>query len=84
MAYVCPRCGGAVSRDVNSNYLFGLVGVLFSAAFGGFSCAKCGKIPHGEFTPEERSRMTMGSVGFAVGALALAALVIWLISLRGS
>jgi DNA-directed RNA polymerase subunit RPC12/RpoP len=78
MEYKCPRCGGPVTRNANSaaGAVGGLVGALLAQAFGGFSCAKCGPIPKSEFTPDERSSMTTGSVLMVVGALVLLAVVI--------
>jgi hypothetical protein len=58
----------------------GLVGILIRQAFAGFQCPSCGPIPRSEFTPEERSQMTMGSVGFIAAAVGvLVALVVVLI-----
>lgn len=73
MAYVCPRCGGPVARDVSAgaSILFGLVGALVSAAFGSLKCAQCGEIGHSEFPPEVRSRMTRNSILMGVSGVVL-------------
>ena len=73
MAYECPRCGGAAQRGSgNAGSSFGLVGMLFAGAFGGFSCAKCGSIQKSEFPPETQSRVTANSFFMVIGAVVLA------------
>jgi predicted RNA-binding Zn-ribbon protein involved in translation (DUF1610 family) len=82
MAYKCPRCGEKVQRghSTGAQAAAGLVGALFYAAFGAFQCEKCGKIPRSEFSPEDQSKMTMGSVMMVVGAIAVLIVVLWLVS----
>jgi hypothetical protein len=81
MAYVCPRCGGPVSRGGSSTAaaVGGAVGALIAGAFGAFTCKECGKIPRREFPPEARRRMTLGSLLMVGIALALLAGVIALL-----
>ncbi len=43
------------------------------------TCRKCGDIPSREFSPEDRSRMTIRTVGLAVGAVVLLIAVIALL-----
>ena len=83
MAYTCPRCNGPVSRHTSAGAaaLGGLVGGLFSAAFGGFNCAPCGPIKKAEFPAETQHKMTRGSILMSVGALTLATAVIALLVL---
>jgi DNA-directed RNA polymerase subunit RPC12/RpoP len=69
MSYKCPRCGEAVSRSKTGRA--GLVGMLLVAAFGGFQCEKCGKIPRKEFPPEDRRKMATGSIVMTAVAVAL-------------
>src|SRR5262249_4401750 len=64
MAYQCPRCGAGVQRASTGFFPMGLVGALIRQAFAGFQCPRCGPIPREEFTPEEQSQMTMGSVAY--------------------
>lgn len=73
MAYMCPRCGQAVSRAYSggAQVAAGLVGALFYAAFGAFECRACGKIPRREFAPEARTKMALGTVAFALAALGI-------------
>jgi len=73
MSYTCPRCGSPVQHGSHSSAALavGLIGSLLMAAFGAFECKKCGKIPQSEFPPEVRSKIMMGSVGMAVGAVVL-------------
>jgi hypothetical protein len=82
MAYKCPKCGEDVSRGVSNSaqQTAGLVGLLFSAAFGAFTCKKCGKIPRSDFASGIQAKMAMMSlalvvaaVGLAIGVLALLA-----------
>jgi predicted RNA-binding Zn-ribbon protein involved in translation (DUF1610 family) len=68
MAYHCPRCGETVFRTSGGRY-FGCIGSLLAMAFSGFACPRCGPIPGHEFTPEERSSMTLGRVGLIIGAI---------------
>ena len=83
MAYQCPRCGDPVSCAHRSGCLFGggVVGALLAAAFAPMTCRKCGDIPSHEFPPEDRSRMTMSTVGLAVGAVVVLVAVIVLVAL---
>ncbi len=79
MAYRCPRCGKDVQRNSVGFFPGGAVGALIMSAFAGFRCLDCGPIPRSEFTPEERSQMTLSSVGFVVGAIVLLVAVVALI-----
>ncbi len=81
MAYRCPRCEGPVQRGSSTGALWaaGIVGALFYAAFGSFECKSCGKLRKSEFSPEDRNKMLMGSVGLIVGGVVLLAGVIWLL-----
>ena len=80
MSYKCPRCGEPVHRGYNrgAQMTAGLIGAAFYAAFGSFVCKKCGKIAKEEFSPEERRKMTNGTILLVIGGLALIGLVIWL------
>ena len=83
MAYKCPRCGKPISRGGGSGttaMMTGMVGVLFTTAFGRFVCEDCGKIPFGEFPPEVRARMIMGSVAMIVVAIVIFVICIALLS----
>ncbi len=73
MAYQCPTCGGPAQRggDRVAQQAAGLVGLLLSSAFAGYSCAKCGKIERASFPPEVRSKMARNSVLMVGGALVL-------------
>ena len=80
MAYKCPRCAEAVSREYSGSAqaAAGLVGALFYAAFGAFECKKCGKIPRSEFPSSIQTKMTietllmiLAAIGVAIGAIAL-------------
>ena len=85
MAYNCPRCGNQVRRGSSTAAQIGggLVGALIYAAFGAFNCNNCGKIAKSEFSPEDRSKMTMGSLGLFAGAiLLLIVVIIILVALR--
>lgn len=81
MAYQCPRCGGPVQRgySAGAQMAAGLLGALFTAAFGSFQCRTCGAISRGEFPPQDRERMTAGSVFLALGGVALLVVVLCLI-----
>ena len=78
MAIMCPRCGEPVARARRSGCLFGggLVGYLLASAFAPMTCRNCGDIPSHEFSAEERSSMTMSTVGLVVGAIVLLVVVI--------
>ena len=78
MAYMCPRCGGALARSAGSaaRYGGGLVGVMLQAAFAGLSCAACGPIEKNELSSEDRSTMLRNSALLVVGALVLLVAVI--------
>ncbi len=84
MAYECPRCGGPVQRGSSTavGVVGGALGALLFAAFGSFQCKRCGTIPRGEFPPETRQSMLLGSLGLVVGAvlllIAVVALLVWL------
>jgi len=82
MAYKCPRCGGPVQRGYSSSAQIagGLVGAMFYAAFGAFTCEKCGKITRSEFSAEDRNKMTLYSGLLIIGAVALAIVVIVLVA----
>jgi len=86
MAYVCPRCGGKVSRGYSrgAQMTAGLVGAAFYAAFGPFQCVKCGRIPKSEFPADVQARMVRGTGLLILAGLAALALVIWLFSLNPS
>lgn len=82
MAYKCPRCNNNVTRNYSSNaqQAAGLVGLLFTAAFGAFKCEKCGKIPRNEFPSDVQMKMALGTlllvvvaVGIIIGLIALIA-----------
>jgi hypothetical protein len=81
MAYSCPRCGEPVQRKSSAvaGATGGLVGALLGSAFGGFECAKCGKIPRKEFPPEVRNKMLLNSVLMVVGAIVLFVVVVGVI-----
>jgi hypothetical protein len=59
----------------------GMVGALLYSAFGSFNCKKCGKIPHEEFSREDRNKMILGSVALIVTAIVLLFAVIVVIVL---
>jgi hypothetical protein len=84
MAYKCPQCGKDVQRGSGGFGPGGLVGMLIMAAFAGFHCPECGKIPRKDFPPEVRSQMFLGSVGLIVGAIVMFVLVIVLLVLISS
>ncbi len=73
MAYACPKCGGAVSRQHNSGVqqAGGLVGALIFAALASLTCAKCGKLAKTDFSAQDRATMTRNSALMVVGALVL-------------
>jgi hypothetical protein len=75
MAYACPKCGGFVQRGYSgrTQMAAGLVGAAFYAAFGAFTCKKCGKIARSEFPPEVRAKMAAGTFALIFCGLALAA-----------
>ncbi len=60
----------------------GLVGALFYAAFGAFSCAKCGKIVRSEFPREDRTKMALGSMAIAASAILIGIIVIAVVQSR--
>ena len=82
MAYLCPRCGGPVQRgySAGAQMAAGLVGALFYAAFGAFTCPKGGKISRSEFPAQDRNKMAAMSAIMVVAAVAIAIGVIALIS----
>jgi len=82
MAYKCPRCGEPVQRGYSSSAQMtaGLVGALFYAAFGSFQCKKCGKIARNEFSPTDRTKMSIFSILMVIGAVVLLVVVLWLVS----
>ena len=83
MAYKCPRCSEPVQRGHSSTaQVAGLVGAMFYAAFGAFSCKKCGKISKAEFPPEDRRKMLVGTLALVIGAILLLLFVFWLLSAR--
>jgi hypothetical protein len=49
-------------------------------AFGAFQCPKCGKIPRSEFSPEDRAKMTRGTLILVAVAVAIAVGVIALLA----
>jgi len=71
MAYACPKCGGAVTRNDSSaaGSVGGLVGALLAIAFAGFHCAKCGPIARADFPDEVRGQLLRNSLLLVVGAL---------------
>jgi predicted RNA-binding Zn-ribbon protein involved in translation (DUF1610 family) len=70
MAYKCPHCGQDVQRGSSGmGSMGGLVGLLIGAAFSGFHCPSCGKIPRRDFPPEVRSQMLLGTVALIGGAI---------------
>lgn len=73
MAYECPRCGGAVQRQVSNaaGLAGGLAGAMIAGAFGNFGCKQCGTIKKSEFPPEVRRRMTIGSISLVGTAVVL-------------
>jgi DNA-directed RNA polymerase subunit RPC12/RpoP len=80
MAYKCPHCGKDVQRGSGAiGGAGGLVGMLIMAAFAGFHCPECGKVPRRDFPPEARTQMLLGSVGLIVGAIVVFILVIALL-----
>lgn len=63
MAYQCPRCGRPVQRYIGTDvHKGGLVGILFSGAFGSFVCKRCTWIRLREFPPEIRKEIVLSSV----------------------
>jgi H+/Cl- antiporter ClcA len=56
--------------------LGGLVGVLFSAATGGFECRGCGPIDKSEHSPQTRQKMLMGSILMIAIAIAVIVLLV--------
>ena len=84
MAYSCPRCGRSVHRahSAGAQFAAGLVGALFYAAFGGFQCPRCGRIPTAEFPEPERGKMLLGTTWLVLGAVLLAVVVIALMKSR--
>jgi hypothetical protein len=86
VAYVCPRCSGPVNRGGHPvGMVGGVVGALLAAAFGGFTCKKCGPIPKGEFPPDVQQKMTTGTVLIVFSAIAVLVvaitLIVWLTSM---
>ena len=81
MAYRCPRCSEPVQRGHSSTAQMsaGLVGAMFYAAFGAFSCKQCGKIARAEFPAEDRNKMLFGSLALVGGAILLFVFVILLL-----
>ncbi|MHB8879725.1 MAG: hypothetical protein ACYC8T_39055 [Myxococcaceae bacterium] len=81
MAYMCPKCGGALARASGSaaRYGGGLVGVMLQAAFAGLTCAKCGDISKNELSSDDRSTMMRNSALLVVGAVVLFVAVIGLV-----
>jgi hypothetical protein len=85
MAYKCPRCGEPVQRahSTGAQIAGGVVGAMIYAAFGSFSCKKCGKIARSEFPPEDQSKMTTNSVFMVIGAVVVfIAVVAILVAIR--
>jgi hypothetical protein len=81
MAYKCPKCGGAASRNHSgtAQAAAGLVGALIYMAFAGLSCVKCGKLQRSEFSDDDRGTMLRNSVLMFVGAFVLLAACIALV-----
>ena len=81
MSYKCPKCGDPVQRgfkqSTTAQFTGGLVGALIygccTAAFGDFTCKKCGEIPRSAFTDADQQKMLLGSL--ALVAIAVAALI---------
>lgn len=71
--YPCPHCQQPVTRQAGGpiSRAFGLVGILISYAFAEYECAEHGPLARAEFPPEIQSKMRMGSMGFAIGAVVL-------------
>jgi hypothetical protein len=65
-----------VSRAPAGFFPGGLVGYLIRTAFAGFSCPQCGPIPKSEFSPADQSSMTMGTLGYVFGGLAVLVILI--------
>ncbi len=84
MAYVCPRCGGGVERQVNqtAGVAGGVFGVLFAAAFGDFVCKLCGPLKKSEFSTAVRRKMMLGSVALLLGAVGCLVCVVLIIMYR--
>ena len=82
MAYQCPRCGSDVQRgsSTTAGVAGGLVGALIYSAFGSFRCKKCGPITRGEFAPDVRQRMLLGSVGLVITGILILVLVVCLLA----
>ena len=74
MAHKCPKCGGPVQRGCSSTAQIaaGIVGALFSAAFGPFKCNKCGKIAQEEFPEDVRKKISRDTLLLALGGIVLA------------
>jgi hypothetical protein len=49
------------------------------AAFGSFQCKQCGSIPRGEFAPEIRQKMTLGTLALVACAAVLIVGVVFLL-----
>lgn len=83
--YICPRCGGSVSRGTASvgeiNNLFGWVFYSIYMVFAQFHCTKCGRIPGSQFPPKVRIVMALRTLRWLVvaavclGAIGLAIFV---------
>lgn len=83
--YPCPHCQKPVTRQAGGRLAraFGLVGVLISYAFAKYECAEHGALERKDFPPEIQSKMRMGSMGFAIGAVVLfVVLIIALVALN--
>jgi hypothetical protein len=73
-----------VSRSPGGFFPGGLVGYLIRTAFAGFSCPQCGPIPKSEFSPADQSSMTLGSLGYVFGGIAVLVIVVVVLVLIAS
>ncbi|MCX6272216.1 MAG: hypothetical protein NTU44_13550 [Bacteroidetes bacterium] len=81
MDYQCPDCGNSIERAFSKNIATtaGIVGILFTSAFGGFHCKTCGKVPFSKFPIEVRKRMIKGTLLYIIAALLVLSFAIWVV-----
>lgn len=77
MSYKCPKCGDLVHRgfkhSTTAQFTGGLFGALIyacgSAAFGNFTCNRCGEILRSSFADADRRKMLLGSLALIAVAV---------------
>jgi hypothetical protein len=77
--YICPRCGGPVSRGAASvgeiHNLSGWVFYSIYMVFAQFHCTKCGRIPGSEFPPKVRLVMALRTLRWLIIAVVCLGLI---------